>query len=396
MKYDFENLVDRRESSSKWNGMLKYNPAILKDIVPLSTADMEFACPPFIVEKIKEYVEKNILGYSYMNDSFIKSFVEWMKRRHDYDVSPTSLVATSGVVTSLFTAVKTFTDEKDGVLIMPPVYGPFYFAVKRNQRTLFECPLINKDGYYEIDFENLEMHFKSGKVKAMIFCSPHNPVGRVWSRSELERLSALCIKYDIFIIADEIHHDIIMPGFKHTVLESVNEELKKRIITCTSLSKTFNLAGLSLSISIIPDEKNMERFVEELEKIPQHINNGISYATYEEAYKNGDAWLCECLNVIYENLIFACKYIKDNIPKIKVYLPEGTYLLWMDFRALNLSDEKLEACLKDEAHLFLTQGYVFGEMAGRGFARMNVAAPKKVIEDALKRLKKTIDSKWGV
>ncbi len=392
MKYDFQSLSDRRGSSSKWNSMLQYNPSIPKDIVPLSTADMEFRAPSFIVDAIKEYATSTILGYSYMNEPFIKSYIGWMKRRHGYDVSPSSLVATSGVVTSLFTAVKTFTKKGDGVLIMPPVYPPFYFAVQRTERTLFECPLINKEGHYEIDFTKLEEAFESGKVKAMIFCSPHNPVGRVWTREELERLSSLCVKYNIFVIADEIHHDIVMPGFKHTVLETVNEALKERIITCTSLSKTFNVAGLSLSISIIPNERNRVAFQEELEKIPQHINNGLSYRAYEEAYNKGEEWLTECLDVISKNLFFATDYIKNNIPKVKAYYPEGTYLLWIDFRALGMSDEKLEAWLKDKAHLFLTQGYAFGKDAGQGFGRMNIAAPQCVIEGALKRLKTEIDA----
>ena len=391
MKYDFETLVDRRKTSSKWNNMLEYNPNVASDIVPLSTADMEFKNPPKIINAIKDYVDSTILGYSYMNEDFVKAFTGWMKRRHIYEVSADSLICTSGVVTSLFTAVKAFTKKGDGVVIMPPVYGPFYFAINRTERTLIECNLINMDGYYTIDFEKLEDAFKNGKAKAMIFCSPHNPVGRVWKKDELKRLADLCLKYDIFIIADEIHHDIIMKGNTHTVLETVDERLKDKIITCTSLSKTFNLAGLGLSISIIPNKKNKERFFEELEKIPQHINLGLSYRAYEVAYNTCEDWLNEALEVISDNLRFAVNYVRENIPSLKTYYPEGTYLLWIDFSALGLSDEKLESFLKDSSHLFLTQGYVFGEKRGKGFARMNVAAPKTVIEKALERLKNAIE-----
>ena len=390
MKYDFNTLVDRRQTSSKWHGMLDYNPNVPKNIVPLSTADMEFKNPPEVINAIKDYVDSTILGYSYMNDDFINAFIGWMKRRHNYEVSPSSLVCTSGVVTSLFTAVKTFTKKNDGVVIMPPVYGPFYFAVNRTERTLIECNLINNDGYYTIDFEKLENIFKSGKAKAMIFCSPHNPVGRVWKKEELKHLSELCLKYDIFIIADEIHHDIIMKENSHTVLETINEKLKDHLITCTSLSKTFNLAGLGLSISIIPDKQNREKFSQELEKIPQHINLGLSYKAYEVAYNKCEAWLNEALDVISDNLHFAVEYIKENIPILKTHYPEGTYLLWIDFSNLKLSDEKLESFLKDSSHLFLTQGYVFGSETGKGFARMNVAAPKSIIEKALERLKNSI------
>ncbi|MGP1521412.1 MAG: MalY/PatB family protein [Treponema sp.] len=387
MKYDFESLVDRRKTSSKWHNMLDYNPNIPNDVIPLSTADMEFKNPPEVINAIKEYVDSTILGYSYMNEDFVKAFTNWMKRRHNYEVLGSSLVCTSGVVTSIFTAVKTFTKKGDGVVIMPPVYGPFYFAVNRTERTLIECNLINNNGYYTIDFEKLEGIFKAGKAKAIIFCSPHNPVGRVWKKDELKHLSDLCLKYDIFIIADEIHHDIIMQGHTHTVLETVDERLKEKIITCTSLSKTFNLAGLGLSISIIPDGKNREKFSEELEKIPSHINLGLSYKAYEVAYNECELWLNEALEVISNNLKLAVSYIKENIPSLKAYYPEGTYLLWIDFSNLKLSDEKLESFLKDSSHLFLTQGYVFGAEKGKGFARMNVAAPKIVIEKALERLK---------
>ena len=391
MKYDFETLVARQKTSSKWHVMLEYNPNIPSDVIPLSTADMEFKNPPEVVKAIKDYVDGTILGYSYMSEDFIASFINWMKTRHGYEVLSDSLVCTSGVVTSLFTAVKAFTKEKDGVLIMPPVYGPFYFAVNRTNRTLIECNLINEDGHYTIDFKKLEDIFKSGKARAMIFCSPHNPVGRVWKKEELKRLAELCLKYDIFIIADEIHHDIILKGNTHTVLETVDERLKNRLITCTSLSKTFNLAGLGLSVSVIPNKKNRETFSEELEKIPQHINLGLSYKAYEVAYNMCGTWLNEALCVIEDNLRFAVNYIKENIPILKTYLPEGTYLLWIDFSSLGFSDEKLESFLKDVAHLFLTQGYVFGSQAGKGFARMNVAAPKRVIENALSRLKNAID-----
>ena len=391
MKYDFETLIDRRKTSSKWHAMLDYNPNIPKDVVPLSTADMEFKNPPEVINAIKEYVDSTILGYSYMNDDFTNAFTSWMKRRHNYEVAPSSLVCTSGVVTSLFTAVKAFTKKGDGIVIMPPVYGPFYFAINRTERTLIECNLLNNNGYYTIDFEKLENIFKSGKAKAIIFCSPHNPVGRVWKKAELKHLTELCLKYNIFIIADEIHHDIIMKEHTHIVLETIDERLKDRIITCTSLSKTFNIAGLGLSISVIPNEKNRENFSEELEKIPSHINLGLSYKAYEEAYNKCEGWLNEALEVIQDNLHFATTYIKENIPLLKTHYPEGTYLLWLDFSNLKLSDEKLESFLKDTSHLFLTQGYVFGSETGKGFARMNVAAPKCVIEKALEHLKDSIE-----
>jgi len=386
MEYDFSTITTRHSSSSKWHSMHKYSYELVHDVVPLSTADMEFKCAPEIVEAIKSYVSNTILGYSYMNDSFVESYINWMKRRHSYSVEVESLVPTSGVVTSLFAAVRAFTNTGDSVMVMPPVYGPFFFAVERTNRTLVDCPLINEDGKYKMDLEKVEFLFKSKKVKALIFCSPHNPVGRVWTREELKALSELCIKYGVFVIADEIHHDIIMSGHSHTVFEMVNPELKDQIITCTSLSKTFNLAGMSLAISIIPNEENKEKFVNELAKNPDHTINGISYIAYEAAYNEGEQWFEGVLNVIQRNLFFATNYIGKRIPSIKTYHPEGTYLLWMDFSELGLQGNELEEFLKTKAKLHLTSGSSFGGSKYDNFARMNVAAPPNVIEKALERL----------
>ena len=392
MKYDFLSISNRKGSSAKWKSMLAYNKNLPDNIIPFSTADMEFKCLPEVVDAIKEYVENTILGYSYMNDDFIGSFVGWMKRRHNYVVSPSSIVSTMGVVVSIFTAIRSFTKKGDGVVIMPPVYQPFYFAVNRTERCLLECDLLKKDDIYTIDFDRLERIFKEGDAKALIFCSPHNPVGRVWKREELERLSALLIKYDIFVISDEIHHDIIMPMKQHIVLETIDERLKDRIVTATSLSKTFNLAGLSLSTAIIPNTKNMECFKKELEKIPHNIHNGLSYKACEVAYNKGETWLSEAIATISNNLTFANDYISSNLPSLKTYYPDGTYLMWIDFSKLHMEDDKLDVFLKDKAQLFLTPGYVFGKESGKGFGRMNMAAPKTLIEMALRRLKNAIDS----
>lgn len=390
--YDFKTLTDRSSSSSKWHNMKKCDNTLAKDIVPLSTADMEFKCAPPIVEAIKEYASNTILGYSYMNDSFMDSYIQWMRKRHNYSVCQSSLVPTSGVVTSLFTAVRAFTEPSDGVMIMPPVYEPFYFAIKRSNRTIVECPLIQNKGHYEIDFHQVESYFQTDKkIKAMIFCSPHNPVGRVWTEAELKELSLLCLKYKIFVIADEIHHDIIMPGFKHSVFETIEPLMQEQIITCTSLSKTFNLAGLPLSIAVIPNENNRERFIEELGRKPDHAVSGLAYKAYETAYNKGEAWLEQAIEVISGNLHFAVDYIQNNIPSIRTYYPEGTYLLWMEFLHLRISENQLDYLLKTIGKLYLTSGSHFYKCCSN-FARMNVAAPRQVIVAALERLKMAIGS----
>jgi len=393
--YDFETMSDRHASSSKWHNMHQYSYSLVHDVVPLSTADMEFRLAPEIVDAICRYASSTILGYSYMNDSFISSYIDWMERQHNYKVLPQSLVPASGVVTSIFAAVRAFTEKGDAVMVMPPVYGPFFLAVQRTNRRLVECPLVQEEeGHYEMDFGKMEELFKKEEVKALIFCSPHNPVGRVWSGQELARLSELCVKYDVFVIADEIHHDMALEAAPcarpHTVLETVNDELKKRIITSTSLSKTFNLAGMSLAISVIPDRENKEKFEAELAKNPDHTVNGIAYTAYEAAYTKGLSWLEDVLKVIASNLNFAASYIKQNIPSVKTYVPEGTYLLWMDFSQTGLSGVALDEFLKFKAKLHLTPGSSFGGEAYNNFARMNVAAPRHVIEAALARLKKAL------
>lgn len=388
--YDFETITDRHLSSSKWHNMDQCSDNSICDAVPLSTADMEFKCAPEIVEKIKEYVSNTILGYSYMNDSFVASYINWMKERHHYTVNSEYLVPTSGVVTSLFAAVKAFTNKNDAVMVMPPVYGPFFFAVERTDRTLVECPLICEESNYKIDFEKMSYLFKTKDVKALIFCSPHNPVGRVWRREELDTLAELCIKHNVFVIADEIHHDIVLSNHDHIVFETINPKLKNRIVTCTSLSKTFNLAGMSLAISIIPDVENKNKFINELAKNPEHTVNGIAYAAYEVAYNKGKTWLRLALQEIANNLNFASDYIRQVIPSVKTYCPEGTYLLWMDFSKLGLAGERLDEFLKTKAKLYLTPGSNFGGSSYSHFARMNVAAPHHVIEAALERLRLAI------
>lgn len=389
--YDFETLMDRGLSSSKWHNMREEDNTLGKDIVPLTTADMEFKCAPEIVEAIKEYVSNTILGYSYMNDAFINSYVGWMKRRHNYSVSREWMVPTSGVVSSLFTAVRAFTELWDAVMIMPPVYEPFYFAIRRTNRSLIECPLIQNDGHYEIDFDKVESYFLTGKIKALIFCSPHNPVGRVWKRNELEKLAFLCLRYEVFVIADEIHHDIIMPGFEHTVFETVDPLMRERIVTCTSLSKTFNLAGLPLSIAVIPNESNREKFIEELGKRPDRAVSGLAYTAYEAAYNKGEAWLEGVLEVISGNLQVTVDYIQKNIPFIRTYHPEGTYLLWMEFHHIDLSEGQLHRVLREIGKVYLTPGSHFYKHCDN-FARMNLAAPRYVVEGTLERLNMAIRS----
>lgn len=391
MKYDLERLTDRMsQASSKWNIMNGLDPAAVKDgIVPLSTADMEFKTPPELTQGIKEYLDGLIMGYSFAPQSFKEALFSWLKRRRKYEPAPESLVNTGGVVPALFTAVRAFSNEGDGVVLMPPVYGPFFNAIEKNNRTVLECNLINEGGVWKIDFERLESIFKEKRPKLFLFCSPHNPVGRVWTKTELEKIAHLCTQYRVVLVSDEIHNDLIMPGYVHTVMETVNKDIAENCVICTSLAKTFNIAGVALSSIFIKNKVLRERFTAELDKIPGNVSSCLNFKVNEIAYNTCENWLDEVILKIEENGKLLRSYIEKNIPQVKTFNLEGTYLIWLDFRALNIPSEKLDTFLQQKARLFLTSGLFFGK-AGAGYARLNLAAPSFVIKDALVRLDKAV------
>src|SRR5665647_81554 len=255
MKYDFETIIDRRSTGSgKWDQMIRCNPDVSRGVVPFSVADMELKNPPEITEGLKKYIDSTILGYTQPTDSYLNAVCDWMKRRHGWVVKRDWIIGSPGVVNALFLAVKAFTNQGDGIIIQTPVYYPFYAAIERNQRALVKNPLIYTGSNYFIDYDDLERKAHDPKNKVLLFCSPHNPVGRVWTPEELTRVGEICLRNNVLIISDEIHFDLIMPGHKHTVFANVSEDLANNTIVCTSPSKTFNLAGMQTSNIIIPNE----------------------------------------------------------------------------------------------------------------------------------------------
>lgn len=389
MSYDFTTLPNRRNQPSiKWKLMLDV-ASVPEEIIPLTTADMELKNPPEIIEGLKSFLDEMVLGYTYPNEGFICAIKNWMKERHDFDVKPEWISVTIGVVQAFFTAVRALTKEGDGVIIMPPVYPPFFRSIKAQRRNLIECPLVcSSEGYYEIDFDLFEKLLKTEKPKALLFCSPHNPVGRVWKKSELERLAELCLKYDVFILADEIHHDIVLPGFKHTVLQSISPEVAKITITHASLSKTFNLAGLMLSVNFVADKELRKKFNDELSASGSNQATALGFKAFEIAYTKCASWLDEFLQLVDKNQKLVTKELSSTI--VKAPAIEGTFLQWLDFRKLKLSDSDLTKFLHEKALLFLNEGQTFGTQ-GSGFARINLAAPTYVIESAVGRLKKALN-----
>lgn len=388
--YDFNTLVDRRKfNSNKWKNMKKVNPNVPDHIVPFSIADMEFKNSPEIINELKNYLDEVILGYSTAGDEFLDYVCRWMENKHNWKIEKDWIVVTTGVIPAITNIILAFSKVGEGVIVMPPVYFPFVELLERNERKVINNPLILKDKKYFIDFEDLEKKAKDPNNKILIFCSPHNPVGRVWTKEELEKVAKICLENDVLLISDEIHFDLIMPNQKHTVLSTLSKEIEDKCITCTSPSKTFNLAGMQVSNIIISNKEIREKFVSQLEKSGHFGISILGYKVCELAYKYGESWLNELIPIINKNAQVVEKFMKNYIPEIKVFPLEGTYLQWWDCRELGLTYKELSKLMTNEALIFMDEGYLFGK-EGEGFERINLACPTHIIEDALNRLKKVL------
>jgi aminotransferase/cystathionine beta-lyase len=366
--------------------MLQKNPALGKGIVPLSVADMEFVMAPEITAGLRDFLPGLILGYTGPTERYYNAVRLWMKERHSWDIKDEWIVNTNGVVAGFFNAVRAFTAPGEGIIIMPPVYYPFFMAAERNDRRIAANNLLIKNGRYEIDFEDLEEKARDPNNRVLLFCSPHNPVGRVWEVEELKKIGDICLRHNVTIISDEIHFDLIMPGFTHTVFASLGEEYEQNMIVCTAPSKTFNLAGMRSSNIIIPNKELRRKYLEE---ISRHMGgpslNTLGYRACEIAYTQCAGWLDELIPVIDGNRKTVEEFMARGIPGIKVFNMEGTYLQWWDCRGLGMDYKELEKFMVDDARLFLDEGYIFGGN-GQGYERINLACPAAVLEEALERL----------
>ncbi len=388
MQYDFETIVDRSSCGAfKWMDMYRQNPKVDKGIVPLSVADMEFVNAPEITEGLKSYLDTHVLGYNGPTDAYYQSVIRWMDRRHGFTVKREWIVTAPGVVPALFKLVEALTEKTDAVLILTPVYHPFRFCVEQQGRHLTESRLVVKNGRYEIDFADVERRLKDPKVKLFLLCSPHNPVGRVWTREELKRLLTLCRENGVFVIADEIHNDLILPGYKHVSCGTFRKELDN-IALCTAPSKTFNLAGMKCSNLIIKSASVRKRAE------AAGLNGMLNILGYEAcrlAYDKAEPWLDALLNVLDGNRAYVESFLKRELPQIHAYPLEGTYLQWLDFRELQLTPKVLSKFLTQKAQLFMDDGFIFGK-GGAGFERLNLACPRATLIAAMKRLKTAVDS----
>lgn len=392
MQYDFTTHVDRSGSgSAKWNEMLKANPSVAQGIVPLSVADMELPNPPEIIDAVVDYAQNHVLGYTDPTPEFLDACCSWQRRRHGWQAEPNWLCISPGVVPALYACVRAYSEPGDAVIIQPPVYYPFRMSVEASGRTLLTNPLrITEadDGShrYEMDFEDLARKAADPSTKLLILCSPHNPVGRVWSPEELRRLLDICVANDVIVIADEIHDDLIMEDYSHTAIMSVAEtgELD-HIVVCTAPSKTFNIAGLQCSTIFVPDDELRDKFKRALTSIGIGELNALAYPAATAAYTRCDAWLDQLIELIGHNYQLLKGLLGAYLPELEVYPLEGSYLAWVDMRAWGLDAAELEQFMNQDAQVFCDQGSLFGA-EGAGFERFNLACPTDVLENALERL----------
>ncbi|MBR2567291.1 MAG: pyridoxal phosphate-dependent aminotransferase [Paenibacillus sp.] len=385
----FDTPIPRLSTASeKWDGLEKIFG--VADALPMWVADMDFAAPPSVIEALQTRMAHGIFGYTLRTEAYHAAVANWMERRHNWKIEADWIVFTPGIVPALSIAVQQFTSPGDAVVIQPPVYPPFYDVVQNQGRELITNPLIEKQGRYTMDLDQLETSLKTGKVKMLILCSPQNPVGRVWTREELEELAALCVKYNVLIVSDEIHADLIYERGTHTPLSLISGAIADQSIICTAPSKTFNIPGLCTSNIIIPNAELRERFALGVRTMGLSSVSTLGAAATEAAYNGGEDWLDQCLAYIRGNMEYVQQFISEHMPSVKVHLPEATYLLWVDFRGLGLSHAQLSHKLLHEAGLAFNDGIVFGKESA-GFMRINVACPRATVEEAMRRLLVLVD-----
>jgi putative C-S lyase len=387
MKYDFTTHIDRSNT-----GAYKYDfmpePLRCSGIVPMTVADMEFAAPPKVNDAVSKAAFHGCYGYTGPQGEYLEAVKRWQKARHGFDIEDDWYVVTNGVVQALGIAVRAFTREGEGVILQSPVYHPFYGAIKDNGRVIVESPLIERDGRYEMVFDDLERKAADPSVRMMLLCSPHNPIGRVWTREELLRVADICRRNGVLVVSDEIHNDLIMPGNEHTVFAKI-DGARDNCIVCTAISKTFNLAGLSCSNIFVPNASLRERFSERA-----HIDGCgcvpyiARFATIA-AYNECADWLDELIETVEGNYKLLRDFIETRLPRFTLTKLEGTYLAWIDMRSLGMGHEALTDFLVNKALIADNDGFMFGP-AGDGFRRWNLALPRDLLEEALIRLEKAV------
>ena len=379
-KYDFTTLPNRfGHHTYKWK-----EAETDREVLPAWIADMDFEVLPEIRQTVHDYAEQLVYGYTYASDGLIEAVQNWEEKQHGYRFDKDALVFIEGVVPAISTAIQAFTKEGEAVLINTPVYPPFARSIKLNNRRLITNSLVEKDGLFEIDFDQLEKDFVEEDVKLYVLCNPHNPGGRVWDKEVLEKIGQLCQKHGVLLVSDEIHQDLALFGHKHQSFNTVNEAFKEFSLILSSATKTFNIAGTKNSYAIIENPKLRVAFQKRQLANNQHEISGLGYLATETAYRYGEDWLAELKELIEKHIIYVVDLFGKET-KIKVMKPQGTYLIWLDFSAYDISDEELRKVLRDEAKVILNRGLDFGE-EGALHARLNVAMPTSVLEKVCQRI----------
>ncbi|AMM91880.1 MalY/PatB family protein [Peribacillus simplex] len=389
MKYNFDQEIRRLNTDcEKWDKL--ESQFGVKDVIPMWVADMDFQSPQPIIEALKQRVEHGVYGYTLRPDSYMESIVSWLKRRHRWSIEKEWITHSPGVIPALSLAIQSFTQKGDKIIIQPPVYHHFARVIQANGREIVNNPLKLENGHYSIDFADLEAKMDS-TVKMLILCSPHNPIGRVWSKEELTRLGQICMKHNILVVADEIHCDFVYKTHTHIPFASISEEFANHSLTCIAPSKTFNLMGVQTSSIIIPNQQLRDRYDRELNTLSIGSPNIFGVVALEAAYRHGEEWLDQLLEYLQGNLEFTLNYFSKSIPQIKVIQPEGTYLVWLDCRELGFSVKELDEFMLRKARVAMNEGLIFG-MEGEGFMRLNIACPRSMLKNALDGIEKAISS----
>jgi cystathionine beta-lyase len=387
----FDQFIDRNQYPTlKWQRSQWEEHFGVDDLLPFWVADMDFKAPPAVIEDLQARVEHGVFGYEYKEDSYLEAIFQWYEDRHQWTIKPTYLEFCPGILNAIAILINQHSEPGDGIILQPPVFFEFRMVIRSNDRRIVKNPLRQIDGRYQMDFEDLEEKAKDPRNKMLILCNPHNPVGRVWTREELARLGEICQKHNVLVISDEIHGDIVYPPHRYTPFVSLSHEYAQNAFTCLSPGKSFNISGMVDAMAIIPNEEYRARFHDFAHRFQINKTNVFTSAAVEAAYRTGGQWVGDLLSYLQGNVDFLRSYLGRESPQVKLVEPEGTFLVWLDFRELGLEVKEMERFLAQKARIAVNPGYWFGR-EGAGYARMNIACPRVILEDALARLAQAVD-----
>ncbi len=403
MTFCFDEEINRKGTHSvKWEFIFEGNKLIERDqtdlkrgknrILPMWVADMDFRCSPAVIEALVARAEQGVFGYSVPTGSYYEAVINWVARRHGWTVEPDWILLTPGIVPALNMLVQTCIAPGEKVLIQPPVYYPFFSAIENNGGAIVSNSLVYKNGRYRMNFDDLAQKAADPAVKMAILCNPHNPVGRVWTPDELTQFGEICLENDVLVVSDEIHCDLIYRDYTFTSFAKADDAFLQNNIICIAASKTFNLAGLQTSNIIIPNEELRERFAKTIDRNGLFLMNAFGLIATEAAYNHGEAWLEAVMDYVEDNYRFMKAYLAEHLSQLKIIRPEGTYLIWVDCRALGMDPTARKEMMMEQARVYLDEGELFGP-EGEGFERFNIACPRSTLKDVLDRIKATIDNR---